>query len=166
MAIGSDSFQNDIENLFRAGYNNFVARVKGRVGGAFNAEDVVQEAFTRALTYRSSFDPERLTLNAWFNTILNNACKDFKREEKMQGMTEELTEQNGGLYDLGVEGKDVQRKVEEEIKDYPNKQRDVLTLYYLRGYSRRDVAKVLDVSTNYVKVLSYRFRADFREKYC
>ena len=166
MEIGNDTFSNDLEKLFRTGYKNYVARVKNRVGGEYNAEDVVQEAFYRALRYRSSFDPSVHDFHKWFNTILNNACKRFKLEERRQGMSEELTEQNGGLYELDMEEKDLQRKVEEEIKGYPNKQRDVLTLHYLRNYSWKDTAKVLDVTPNYVKVVSYRFRADFREKYC
>ena len=66
-------------------------KLAGRVGTRYNAEDVVQEAYARALKYFRAWTYDGVgteldSFNRWFTTILNNACREFQYEERGQGM--------------------------------------------------------------------------------
>ena len=140
-------------------------RVANRAGGAYNAEDVVQEAFSRALKYWDSFDPNRHQLGAWFNTILNNALKDFKREELIYGMCVEFDEELDSGVRMNTTNKNILEKIEQLIQSKRDSTRDLLDLYYLKGYKVRDVVQALDVNSQAVRTAVLRFKVEVKEKF-
>lgn len=140
-------------------------RVSNRAGGPYNAEDVVQEAFARALKYWDSFDPNRHQLGAWFNTILNNALKDFKKEELIYGMCVEFDEELDSGVRMSTTNKDMLRKIEQLIESKRSSTRDLLDLYYLKGYKVRDIVQALDVNSQAVRTAVLRFKVEVKEKF-
>jgi RNA polymerase sigma factor (sigma-70 family) len=59
---------------YRINFETLVKKIRSFAGSHHAAEDVVQEAYTRAIR---SYDDERvLEFNPWFNTILANSLKD------------------------------------------------------------------------------------------
>lgn len=66
-----------IEQHYRDNFDRLVSAYQGRVGH-HNAEDVVQEAYTRALLYSKSFSDER-PIDHWINQILRNCAADHYR---------------------------------------------------------------------------------------
>ena len=72
-----------IENHFRKNYKKQVGYITNRVPHKSHAlaEEVVQEAYCRALKYFKGFDPTRSNFSTWFNRILNNACSACLQEE-------------------------------------------------------------------------------------
>jgi len=56
-----------------------LARARAVVGDAQHAEDAVQEAFMRAWSACSSFDPDGPPLAAWLLTITRNVAVDHER---------------------------------------------------------------------------------------
>ena len=153
-----------IEEFYKRNYNDLCKRVANRAGGAYNAEDVVQEAFLRAIKYWGSYNPERRSVGAWFNTILQNALKDFSKEERMLGMSVEFDEE---LYDgllMSQTATHMLRKVRELIESKNGLTRDILELYFLHNYKQRDVVKVLDVKASTVNNYVFRFKQEVKEK--
>ncbi len=78
-----------LEKLYRDNrkrYVNMMSRIlrHDRAGG----EDVVQEAFCRALKFYGSYDERRGKLETWFNTILFNSLRDNQRASKGSGQEE------------------------------------------------------------------------------
>lgn len=53
-----------------------------RLGNRDDAEDAVQETFTRFFRYLSGFDPERNSLRAYLLGILQRVCLDIYRRKK------------------------------------------------------------------------------------
>jgi len=139
-------------------------RVANRAGGAYNAEDVVQEAFCRALKYWDSFNPNVKEIGAWFNTILNNTLKDFKREELMYGMCVEFDENQYKGTELSLTDHHMMVKVTDLINAKRDNTRDILDLYYLQGYNPRDIEQVLDVSNKSIRMAVWRFKDEVKEK--
>ena len=69
-----------IEQFYKENYNILVKRIQARRMQECDAEDVVQEAFVRALKYADSFNPDFHEIGAWFNTILNNSFKEYRHD--------------------------------------------------------------------------------------
>lgn len=79
-----------IEEFYRENCDLYVRRLSRQAGSYSNAEDVVQEAFLRALQYSDSYTiSDNNNLEKWFNSILRRALVDFKRIETKQGMVVE-----------------------------------------------------------------------------
>lgn len=76
-----------IEQFYIDNHELYVKRLSRQAGSPSNAEDVVQEAFLRALQYADSYtEREGQNMEKWFNSILRRALVDFKRVETKQGM--------------------------------------------------------------------------------
>lgn len=77
-----------IEQFYLANHDLYVKRLSRKAGSVQNAEDIVQEAFLRALFYADSYAArEDQDMEKWFNSILRRALVDFMRVETKQGMT-------------------------------------------------------------------------------
>ena len=68
-----------IEAHYRINYKYLVNRCRGPSRGKHNGEDVVQEAYLRALKYWKAFKYEQ-DLNSWINGILKRCLIDKIRE--------------------------------------------------------------------------------------
>lgn len=148
--------------MFEKDYLHLCKRVSNRVGGMINAEDVIQEAFTRALKYQRSFNPAFSTVGAWFNTIMNNASKDFKREERMQGMAVPYETVSDELDDIMHRDRMVHTMIEEmELSPYS----EILRLYFVLGFTRKEVSQVIDQKPQSIANAVQRFKNEMRGKY-
>ncbi len=151
-----------LERMFNEDYLYLCKKVSNWAGGMINAEDVVQESFTRALKYAPSYNPDFSTVGAWFNTILNNASKDFKREERLQGMAVPYETESDQLDDIMHRDQMVHRVIEDmEVSPYS----EILRLYFILGFTRREVAEVIDQKPQSIANAVQRFKAQMRDKY-
>lgn len=72
-----------LTDLYRTVYKAKVKVMSRILGGDVTlAEDVVQEAFTRAVKYILLFDEEKGLMETWFNAILFNALRDIQKQER------------------------------------------------------------------------------------
>ena len=140
------------------------SRVKNRVGGQYNAEDVVQEAMCLALKYWDSFDEKRNDLGAWFNTILNNAANKFRRDEQNCGA---FIEYDDAIHDVPAPcmstsalRMSVQKLIDSKHKDMAY----ALDLNLMKGYSPMEIAEVSDIPFNTIKSWVRDFRVEARTK--
>lgn len=153
-----------LEEFYIKHYREFCKRVSNRAGGAYNAEDVVQEAFLRAFNYWDSYDPNRSALGAWFNTILNNSLKDFMHDQRMEGMTTEFEEDLHEPQPMSQTSAHMLRKIKHLIDSKRDGTREVLNLYFIHNYKPREIVKVLDVNVKAVNMCVLRFKQEVKEK--
>ena len=145
--------------------NNFdelVKRYVNRAGSVQNAEDVVQEAFARALKYLPTFDGKK-PLENWFSRILQNSLREFKVAERNYGMN--MSNEDADIPDpICLENKrlvnDVKRYIE---KNMPEDEREILILYYIRGYSFQDIVRITDEKYRRVNYVVYKFNDVIRK---
>ena len=105
------------------------------------AEDVVQEAFIRAFTYRKRFDEHR-PFEHWFNRILINECRRSLKENKLKWMNA-VPEK---IETIGEKDEYAFEKYEglyQALQDLPEIYRIPITLKYFYGYSEDTVAEIL-----------------------
>jgi len=108
------------------------------VGDANAAEDVVQEAFVRAVRQRSSYDG-RGSLNGWIWRIVVNAARDA-RAQRINTSDIELLEEP-------TPAEDPRRAlVREAVEQLPERQRLVLFLRYYADLDYRAIADVVAIS--------------------
>lgn len=154
-----------IEQLYRDNFEMYTKSLMGRAGGLANAEDIVQEAFYRALKYNDSYDPARVDLNSWFSTILKRAMYDFKRAELKQGMATDKESREEPTVDTdGFEQKVAEDLLEEIEGRKPNHQ-NILHLFFIKNYAPRDITEVLNENISNVKKVLDRFKLEMQLKY-
>ena len=150
-----------LETHYRANRFKLVKRMSFRAGDY--AEDVVQEAYARALKYISSYKPE-FSLDAWFSRILNNAFKEHKNSEKgFANVSFEEEEQDGIPCNRFAES--VVAEIYELISTKSVVSMEVLNYHFRFGYTAKEIQEISDYSYSNCHQIISRFRQELRELY-
>lgn len=153
-----------IEKHFRENYTRNVKRINSRIGHWHTAEDVVTEAYTRALKYFRTFDPTIKEFDAWFNTILNNSLKKIKKEERDRGIYRPVDEEVDGYPILKSDS--LSKEVIGAIKTMEDcREKDILMMYYIQGFKTRDISEYLSLGHSNVRMILLRYRTRLEEEY-
>ncbi|HWA59598.1 MAG TPA: sigma-70 family RNA polymerase sigma factor [Gemmatimonadales bacterium] len=117
-----------------------------------DAEDVVQDAYLRAFTYRETFRGEgSQSARAWFLTIVRNTAFSWKRKS---GNRVEVAEFDETHHSEAVAGNHPEaamlRTAEREaladaIEQLPTEFREVIVLREVEGLSYREISEVVGV---------------------
>jgi RNA polymerase sigma-70 factor (ECF subfamily) len=159
------SFQSDILPL-----KNELYRMALRITmNAADAEDVVQETMMKVWNRRDQWDQIE-SIEAFCLTICRNLSLDKVR--RMDNQTQSLD----AAYDPKDQGvasnpeeqaiqSDRVRLVRQMINQLPEKQRSCMQLRDMEGKSYKDIATILDITEEQVKVNIFRARQTIREKF-
>ncbi|MEM8885830.1 MAG: RNA polymerase sigma factor [Planctomycetota bacterium] len=132
------------------------------------AEDVSQEFFFKLYRNAHKYKPAG-KFKTYFYTVLNNLCLDTLRRMNRKSLPDFQSFENPVLDGMPV-GEDVgapgaaaelneeKRLVREAIGRLPDAQRQVIVLRELEQLKYREIAEVLGLSLNEVKVLIHRGR--------
>lgn len=154
---------NLIEEHYQANRSKLVKRMTFRSGTEWDAEDIVQEAYARAIKYVASFDGRNF--DNWFNTILNNSLREYKNSEK--GFSTSSIEEEEELE--GAPCNQYNKLIVEEIYEIINtkseNQIEVLTLFFQNGYTGRDIARITNHTYAATHQMIQRFRNELKELY-
>lgn len=150
-----------IEQHYLTHRRNLVKRMSGAAGDG--AEDVVQEAYCRALKYQKSYKPE-FSLEKWFNQILNNCLREYKNSEKGFSAVVFEEEEQDGLACTGY-GERVIAEINDIIKTKSVVQMEVLTLSLQQGYTAKEVSEITEYTYSNCHQIMRRFRQELKELY-
>lgn len=159
----SDSKKEVLTDYYFESFDTLVKRVSRRAGGVAQAEDVVQNAFLRAIVYLNNYNPEK-DFAGWFNGILFNELKRFSAIERSSGMShddEELTDSLEHTVYTGVLTEDIMKEVEE----MPEKQREIIKRFVFLGDSGKSIARGLKVNIHTIRKTVQNFYTDVRARY-
>lgn len=154
-----------LEEFYKERREDLLRRLAYGAGSPEAAEDVLQEAFVRALTYWDTFDPQHKELGAWFNTIMKNALKDFKREEWLFGMGEEFDEEQYDPQEMPVNETELVKKIYEMVDGKIEDHQEILLLYFEKNYSPKDIANITNYKVKTIKQVVWRFKTEVIERY-
>lgn len=149
--VGRASEPGALGELFTR-HRDFVFRIAlGRLGQVSDAEEATQEVFYQ-IARRGKPWYRRGKFTTWLYQVTSNAVKDrIRREKKHQnpqpGPTMEVASQELN-YRL--------REALSLISRLPTRQREVVTLRLLEGFSERETAATLRISTGSVKTHLHR----------
>jgi RNA polymerase sigma factor (sigma-70 family) len=133
------------------------------------AEDVVQEAFIKAFRKIDTIEDGN-KLGAWLSSITTRTAIDFiRRERKRKGlpfeaeMLEILGKQMDQNVEVEVETAILQEQVQCAIQGLNEQYRDVLTLKVNQSLNEQEIASVLGLNLNTVKVRIHRGRKQLKQ---
>lgn len=142
------------------------------VGNRAVAEDIAQDVFVKIWRALPAFDG-RSALSTWIYTITRNAALSALRSRRASGSLTEpavLAEvearsvEAAGATDYGaIEAGTDARRIEGWVARLPEKQRQVVRLFYLRECSVEEVAEMSGMPVGTVKTLLHRGRERLRE---
>jgi len=136
------------------------------VGSTDVAEDVVQEVFIKLWKKRDYIDQIK-NLEAWCMQLTRNLSIDKLRSKHRR------TEDLGGHYELQDKGRnpeektissDIYTKIQTMIQALPEKQKMVIQLRDIEGYSYQEIADALELPLNQVKVNLFRARNTIKKQ--
>lgn len=159
------SFRNDVlplkDELFRLALRITLNRA--------DAEDVVQETMLRVWNKREQWS-ELESIEAFCLTICRNQALDrLKRADSQNASLEESHDRADRSYSSNPEEQTVQRDRVEQVRrliaQLPEKQRTCMQLRDMEGKSYREIAHVMGITEQQVKVNIFRARQTIKEKF-
>jgi RNA polymerase sigma-70 factor (ECF subfamily) len=165
---GLTSGNPEIEQHFHKYFSELILiKLRARQYTRQTIEDIRQETFLRviqAIRKERIREPERI--GAFVNSVCNNVALEFGRSGSR------LTYTDAPQEDVADERADSERElvtrerqaaVREVLKDLPPKNRRLLSQAFLEERPPDEIAAQMGVDRNYLRVLLFRARAQFRE---
>jgi RNA polymerase sigma-70 factor (ECF subfamily) len=160
-----------------------ILRYMGRMVGEREAEDLTQEIFVKVNRALAGFRGES-SLSTWLYRIATNAALDRRRSPSFQrsapdsladdaGETDNEAETGGrearpGERAPSAEQQLIRREMNECIRDFverlPDNYRAALVLSELEGLKNGEIAEILGVSLDTVKIRLHRARAKLKRE--
>ena len=133
----------------------FQARVFGlavtMVGDAAVAEEIAQEAFTRAWRHAGAYDARRGRVSTWLLSITRNLAIDHLRAKRPQPLDPEtIRDAESALWTTGARGDagaatEGTVELREALEGLPDEQRRALLLAALFGYTARAIGAIAEI---------------------
>jgi RNA polymerase sigma-70 factor (ECF subfamily) len=155
-------------------------RVFGLVAGILHrpddVEDVAQQVFLKAYLGIKRFD-QRAAFSTWLYKIAVNECWDYLRKRKVRPLVYEadLSEEQVARLD-GIVSSDrpaenasaraeTREILERMLSALPEQDRQLLVLKEIEGFSVQELAEILNLNVNTVKVRLFRARGRIMDTY-
>ena len=162
------------EILVRRHQSRVFAVAGGILRNKEDVEDIAQQVFVKAYFSLKRFD-QRAAFSTWLYKITVNECWDLLRKRKVRpllyesDLSEEQAHEYKGFGDKGV-GPDVsdrmeaRQRVENLLVDLDERDRLMLILKEVQGFSVEEIAEIMEINGNTVKVRLFRARRRITEK--
>ncbi len=139
-------------------YGNMLLRLSlVMLGNEADAEDAVQETVIKYMLCAPDFKNNEHE-KAWLIKVITNKCRDMLRYKSAHPLVdiEQLSELPAYSSDSSIL---------EALMELPEKFRLVLLLYYVEGYSAKEIAQIIGRSVSAVKMRLMKGRKLLEEKY-
>ncbi len=176
MAKRASETKPDFQNIYSS-YNEKIRRYLTRLIGESEAEDVTQEVFLKINAALDSFRSDS-SLSTWIYRIATNAAMDYRRksltipqEQVADGglignptCEEEIAVDPSTSPDRQLIRKEMNDCIKGVVDGLPENYRTVLILSDLEELKNNEIAEVLDISLETVKIRLHRARARLKKE--
>ena len=157
------------EELIRRHQHRVFAVAGGIIRRREDVEDIAQQVFVKAYFSLKRFD-QRAAFSTWLYKITVNECWDMLRKKKVRplvyeaDLSEDQARQVISSAEKGKEEPDIserleaRQQVERLLDGLDERDRLMLILKEVEGFSIEEIAEVLDLNPNTVKVRLFRAR--------
>lgn len=164
------------EELIRTHQQRVFGLVSGILRRREDVEDVVQQIFLKVFLSLKRFD-QRSAFSTWLYKISVNECWDYLRKKKVRPLVYEadLSEEQVSRLDGAasamrppespIKRAEVRDLLEHMLESLPDQDRALLVLKEMEGFSVEELAVILDLNVNTVKVRLFRSRAKLMDVY-
>jgi RNA polymerase sigma-70 factor (ECF subfamily) len=163
------------EELVRRHQNRVFAVAGGILRNREDVEDIAQQVFLKAYFSIKRFD-QRAAFSTWLYKITMNECWDLLRKKKVRPLVfeAELSEEQSQVYQASSEQSDgrpdaserlaVREQVEELMSCLEERDRTMLVLKEVQGFAVEEIAELMEINANTVKVRLFRARQRITER--
>lgn len=163
------------EELVRRHQSRVFAVAGGILRSREDVEDVAQQVFLKAYFSIKRFD-QRAAFSTWLYKITVNECWDLLRKRKVRPLVveAELSEEQAQAYQSSSEQADgrpdtseqmaAREQVEELMSCLDERDRSMLVLKEVQGFSVEEIAEIMRINANTVKVRLFRARQKITER--
>ncbi|MDP6040286.1 MAG: sigma-70 family RNA polymerase sigma factor, partial [Candidatus Latescibacteria bacterium] len=136
-----------------------------RLGQFADAQDVAQDVFLHAYQRLNDLrEPDRFA--GWLRGITNNLCKQHLRRKRTLYFTvledeKQLPSKNASPEDQAI-SRDTRQSVHSLLQKLSDKNRQVITLHYLKDLSDETIGQMLDLSPGTVRVRLHRAKQQLK----
>lgn len=126
------------------------------------AEDLTQETFLKALL---SLPEEHGNIRAWLYMVARNLFFNYREKASRNVSLEEEMERPVEEKDLLANMIENERKLQlyQALKKLDMKKREILLLQYFGDLSQKEIAAVLHITLENVRVLAYRAKKELKK---
>ena len=169
-----DGDKEAFESLVRRHQSRVFAVAGGILRNREDMEDIAQQVFLKAYFSLKRFD-QRAAFSTWLYKITVNECWDLLRKRKVRPLVLEvdLSEEQARQYQAAEEVADghpdaserlaARERVEQLLECLEERDRSMLVLKEVQGFSVEEIAEVLELNANTVKVRLFRARQRIAE---
>jgi len=162
------------ELLVRRHQSRVFAVAGGILRNKEDVEDVAQQVFVKAYFSLKRFD-QRAAFSTWLYKITVNECWDVLRKRKVRpllyesDLSEEQAREYNGFSEKATapdvsDRLEARERVEKLLVDLDERDRLMLMLKEVQGFSVEEIAEILEINANTVKVRLFRARRRITEK--
>ena len=132
------------------------------------AEDIVQESFTRAMDHMDGVSTDKL--RSWLFTVAINIFRTFKkRNNRLSFSLDEERYYNNFYSEHDVEDsllvEEKGKYIEQTLESLKQQYRTLLLMKYQADLSYKQISILLGIPENSVKTYLYRAREEFKERW-
>ena len=126
------------------------------------AEDLTQETFLKALL---SLPEEHGNIRAWLYMVARNLFFNYREKASRNVSLEEEMKRSDEEKDLLANMIENERKLQlyQALKKLDMKKREILLLQYFGDLSQKEIAAVLHITPENVRVLAYRAKKELKK---
>lgn len=125
------------------------------------AEDLMQDVFLKALL---SWQDGSGNLRAWLYRVARNCCLNYMRKTGRETEMEENLFSDGQASILEQFLAEEQKKVlYEGMMQLPDRQREILDLFYFSEMGIKEIALIMNLTPENVRVLAYRAKKTLKQ---
>ena len=157
--------EKSIEELCDATWEPLYRFIYFKVQNREEAEDIIQEAYLKAISYMQKNNVKVDKCMGFLKTISINVLRDKWRKNKRQGILinfDNINQEEIAIEDA-IEDMAKRQVIENALKLLDEDQRTVIDLRILKGYSVADTAKLMNKKEDNIRVLQYRALQNIRK---
>ncbi|HSD23346.1 MAG TPA: sigma-70 family RNA polymerase sigma factor [Solirubrobacterales bacterium] len=161
VSLVRDGYESAFEEIFRR-YGAALRSYAASIVTAQRADDVTQEAFTKAYLALKGTDKE-IQLRPWLYRIVRNTALTNIRDEPKPGVELQEAQAAGMSPEELAEQREEIKRLLAGLRELPEPQRAAIVMRELEGLSHEQIAASLGVSGGAVRQSIYRARRALRE---
>jgi RNA polymerase sigma-70 factor (ECF subfamily) len=131
-----------------------------------DAQDAVQEAFTKVWVNAARWRPQRAAFTTWLYRIVVNSCLDMARRRTPGAVSETVLADlpdGGDAAEIRLELDEQAARVRAAVQALPERQRMAVTLCYLEAFTNPEAAQIMDTNVKALEGLLVRARRQLRQ---
>ena len=145
------------EKIYTEYFKKVTGYIQSHVENDQEREDIVSKVFLKIYAKLESYDESKASLSTWIYTITKNTVIDYYKSSKsLEILHESISAEDKS--DIDIELNDLSNA----LAKLDVRERDLIILHYYSGYTLKCVAKIMNISYIYAKIIHKKALSELR----